>query len=397
MIEGSDREDEASPRLIRGERGWWFLGPGGIARLGDGHLTPARTLRPDVERGLREQGLFTVRPSRSYSLTVLTATACNLGCAYCFQNVEQDDGGTRPPRIASVRLTSGVIAEILDFVGRRQAESGLDGLVLTIFGGEPLLNPRGCRELLERAAGYGLRDAVMVSNGTLLTARVARQLAGLGLRSVQVTFDGDRPDHDRIRVRRTGGGTFDAIVGAMAAMTEATSVRCDLRVNVSARNVAGIDALVERLAAGLDPARCSIHFARVGDAGVGYEETLAYSDDLADRFIRWQRRALDLGFAVPRPHVRRPCNACSYRDGKYGAVVNPDGGLYSSWTTAGRPGWRVGTARDGYLPRERTEDLWATCEDTYGRPDDTRAAASFRDRVDAAHLDHLSATGRLRA
>ncbi|RGA01522.1 hypothetical protein DI270_029015 [Microbispora triticiradicis] len=100
---------------------------------------------------------------------------------------------------------------------------------------------------------------------------------------------------------------------------------------------------------------------------------------------------------MPRPRVRRPCKACSYRDGKYGAVVNPDGALYSSWTTAGRPEWRVGTARDGYLPRERTDDRWFTCEDTYGRADDTRAAAGFRDRVDAAHLDHLSATGRLRA
>jgi uncharacterized protein len=398
MNKGLHREAEARPRVIRGEHGWWFLGPGGIARLTSRHLTPAETLRPAAERSLRERGLFTARRFLTYSLTVLTTTRCNLGCAYCFQNVGQDTtGGNRPPRIDSSRLTSDTITSILDFTGRKQAESGLRLLTLILFGGEPLLNPRGCLELLERAGGYGLHQATMVSNGTLLTPSLARQLSGLGLRDVQVTFDGDRPDHDRIRVRRTGGGTFDAIVAAMAKVMTAAPIRFVLRVNVSHENHEGIGALIERLATELDPARCTIYFSRVGDVEIGYRNDLVFSAEQAARFIQWQRRALDLGFAVPRPSVQKPCQACSFKDGRYGAVVNSDGTLFSCWETAGKPGWEVGAASGGYLPGARTEGRWVSCEESYRYAVDLSAVARFNDMVDAAHLDYLSATGRLSA
>lgn len=399
MNKGQHRGPEARPRVIGGERGWWFLGPGGIARLKAHHLTAEGELRPEAERALREQGLFRPPAYRSYSLTVLTSTNCNLGCGYCFQNTAQDaSGGSRPPRIAYSRLTSETIGAIIDFTRRRQAEAGLDSLVLMLFGGEPLLNPKGCVELLSRAGGLGLRYASMTSNGTLMTVPLARQLADLGLRDVQVTFDGDKPDHDRIRVRRTtGGGTFDDIVAAMAAMTAATPIRCDIRVNVSHHNYEGIDALVERLGRDLDPSRCSLYFARVGDVGVGYGNDLAFSDDMAARFNRWQRRALELGFSVPRPRAHLPCQACSFPDGKYGAVVNADGTLSSCWETAGKPGWQVGTVKDGYLPAEHTAGKWISCEESYQYEGDLSELTRFQDTVDAGLLDYLSATGRLGA
>ncbi len=416
MNRGRHRGAEAPPRVIRGERCWWFLGAGGIARLRREHLTSEHTLRPAAERALREQGLFARPAYRSYSLTVLTSTHCNLGCAYCFQNVDQDpSGGNRPPRIGYSRLTSETITAIVDFTARRQAAAGLDRLVLMLFGGEPLLNPAGCLELLERAAPLGLRWASMTSNGTLLTPRLARDLVRLGLRDVQVTFDGDRRDHDRIRVRRTGGGTFDDIVRAMAEATAATEgmgdtpggasggtpgpriapLRWNIRVNVSHHNHQGIDALIERLAAALDPGRCALYFARVGDVGIGYRNDLAFSTEMAARFIRWQRRAVDLGFTVARPGVVTPCQACSFRDGRYGAVVNADGTLYSCWETVGKPGWQVGTVREGYLPE--VADRWISCEESYRYADDLSAVTRFQDTVDAALLDHLDATGRLRA
>jgi hypothetical protein len=88
--------DAPRERILRGKDHWWFLGPGGVARLRAHHLTPEGNLRPDAERFLRDQGLFAVRPASIYALTVLTSTDCNLGCGYCFQNIEQDPtGGNR--------------------------------------------------------------------------------------------------------------------------------------------------------------------------------------------------------------------------------------------------------------------------------------------------------------
>ncbi|GAA4605245.1 hypothetical protein GCM10023195_18150 [Actinoallomurus liliacearum] len=392
-LDEADRESGA--RLLKGERNWWFLGPGGVARLRPGHLAPDGTLRPGTERQLDERGLLSTAPRKGYSLTVLTSTDCNLGCGYCFQNVGQDTaGGTRPPRITHARLTSETITSILEFAGRRMAAAELERLTILLFGGEPLLNARGCLELLARAADYGLARAWMISNATLLTPRLARELSGLGLDTIQVTFDGDRADHDRIRVRRSHGGTFDTIVRNIARASEASTIHWLLRVNVSHHNHRGIDALIGRLSAALDPARCSIYFARVGDVGVGYGNDLLHTGELAASFTRWHRRALELGFTVARPQARRQCNTCGHA-GRYGAVVSADGTLSSCWETAGKPDWKVGTVTEGYLPAAVTGERWIACEDLYQYGEDDRTLADFHDAVDAALLDSLDEMGRL--
>lgn len=389
---------EIRERVIRGEKNWWFLGPGGgVARLRDHHLTAEGSLRASAEGYLRERGMFSVPAQNSYALTVLTSTDCNLGCGYCFQNVGQDaSGGNRPPRIAHSRLTSERITSILEFASHQMEQSELAKLHLLLFGGEPLLNKRGCCELLARAGDYGLASAAMISNLTLLTPRLARQLSDLGLRSVQVTFDGDRSDHDQIRVRRSHGGTFDTIVRNLVCSAEAAPrIRWSLRINVSHRNYSGIDALLDRLAAAVDSSRCRVHFARVGDVGVGYSNDLMHTGELIAWFSRWQRRALELGFSVTRPSASLPCRTCGFGDGRFGAVVNADGILASCWETAGKPGWDVGSITTGYLPSEQAKDRWISCEDMYKYSDDDQAITSFKDSVDAALLDFMDATGRL--
>ncbi|WP_326665469.1 radical SAM protein [Streptomyces sp. NBC_00385] len=386
----------AGARLIQADRGWWFLGAGGYALMRPGQVGQDGTLRPSAERYLREAGLYDVRPYTSYSLTVLTSTDCNLGCGYCFQNTAQDPkGGSRPPRIQHARLTPEAVGQVLDFTRERMDAAGMDRLALLLFGGEPLLNPRGCRDLLTRARELGPLTASMTSNGTLLTPLIAKELNAAGLGSVQVTFDGDRADHDSIRVKRSGGGTFDVIVSNIARAIEKTSLRWMLRVNVSHLNRHGVDELVERLGTRLDPARCGIHFARVGDVGVGYANNLLHEEGLVGDFVRWHARALELGFAVARPRAHVPCQACSFSDGRYGAVINADGVLASCWETAGKPGMEVGTLTDGYMAAEQTEGRWVSCHDHYRYDEEAAVRATFQDRVDAGVLDCLNAVGRL--
>lgn len=381
-------------RVIRGRNGWWFLGPGGVARLSMGNVTGDGALTSSAEAYLRAQGLLDVPKQTVYGLTVLTSTDCNLGCGYCFQNVSQDiAGGNRPPRIAHARLTPDGITRILKFTERQMSEVGLERLTVLLFGGEPLLNPRGCVELLTRAVDYGLESASMISNMTLMKPDLAKELYELGLESVQVTFDGERDLHDTIRVRRSGGGTFDSIVSNVAAASAVASITWIVRVNVSHRNVSGIDNLVDMLADRLDTSKCVIYFARVGDVGIGYTNEMGQTASLAEQFLRWQRRATELGFRVNRPASVRPCMTCSYDNGMYGAVVNADGRLSSCWETAGKPGWEVGSIVDGYLPSEQTEGRWVSCDDT--RQFATAANESFQDGLDAAFLDFLAESGRL--
>jgi uncharacterized protein len=90
-------------------------------------------------------------------------------------------------------------------------------LVLTFFGGEPLLNLPALRLVAERAsraaASHGASFAfTIITNGLLMTPDVVGSLLPLGLRAVKVTLDGDKETHDRQRHLRGGQGTFDRIV-----------------------------------------------------------------------------------------------------------------------------------------------------------------------------------------
>jgi uncharacterized protein len=383
-------------RIIHSEKNVWFLGPGGIARLHPGNITADGTLTKTAETYLRNQGLFATPKPEQYSLTVLTSTDCNLGCGYCFQNTGQDPtGGNRPPRITHARLTSQTITQILEFTKTHMAASQQDKLHILLFGGEPLLNPRGCKELLARAADYGLTSAAMISNGTLLTPPLAQQLADLGLRAVQVTFDGDHPQHDLIRIRRSGGGTFEAIINNMAAVSQTTPLGWHLRINVSHHNHHGIHTLIDRLTDRLDPTRCSIQFAWVDDVGVGYTNNLQHETTLAHQFFNWRRHATENGLKVKQPTAQTPCPTCSYTNGQYGAVINADGTLSSCWETAGKPDWHVGDITNGYLPAEQTTDRWISCEDSCRYTTDDQTIRTFHDTIDAAFLDYLHETGRL--
>ncbi|MFI5619447.1 radical SAM protein [Streptomyces sp. NPDC051567] len=392
---GTRLDEVDAPRLIRSDRGWWFIGNRTWTLLKPEHVAPDGTVRPDIEVFLRDAGAYRERTTTSFALTVLTSTACNLGCGYCFQNTGQDPtGGHRPPRIDLLRLNTRTIDRIVGFTTGRMERAGLTRLSLLLFGGEPLLNPRGCLELLERFTPLGLRSAAMTTNGVLLTRARAVQLSEAGLRSVQITFDGSREDHDATRVTHSGGDTFDTIVTNVAAAHEATPLVWNFRVNVSHHNVDRIGELFGELDGRVDPRRCMVTFAWVGDSGIGYRNDLEQVRRVEDRFVGWAVEALERGYRFARPSMRTTCQICSVPGGRHGAVVNADGTLFSSWQSAGKPGMEVGHVDHGYLDTDGVPDRWVTCGYEYEQAEG-EAMTHFQDNIDGRILDRLHATGRL--
>lgn len=392
---GTRLDDFDGPRLLKGEHGWWYIGNRTWTLLRPEQVGPDGTVRGDIDDFLRREGAYRPRTPSSFSLTVLTSTACNLGCGYCFQNTGADTtGGHRPLRIERRRLDSGTIDQILAFTAKRMELAGLDKLYLLLFGGEPLLNPSGCLELLERSHSIGLTQGSMVTNGVLLKPKLAADLYAAGLRHIQITFDGSREDHDQIRVKRSGAGTFDTIVRNVARASEATELRWNLRVNVSHHNYQRIGELFTQLKDQLNPARFMVTFAWVGDAGFGYANDLAHAQDVSDGFVRWHVAALEAGFKIARPGMHMTCHICSEPGGRVGAVVNADGTLYSCWQSAGKAGWDVGTVDSGYVDLNEVADRWVTCGYEY-RQADGEVASAFQDSVDSRVLDYLYVTKRL--
>jgi uncharacterized protein len=373
-------------RLIRGSDGWWFIGRAGTALIPEMLVRDGR-LSAEGSRQVSAAGLDRMPPPRHYSLTVLTTTACNLACPYCFQNAAPPQRGAVAPRgIASAVLDEPTIGATVSFAVERMAELGATRLRLLLFGGEPLLNRAGCLAVLRRCAELVPTTGSMISNGTLLSGPLAAQLESAGLRAVQITLDGPRAMHDAVRATRAGRGTFDAILANVAAAQDTTGLDFTLRINLTARVLPAIGEVLRHAAAIVDPARTRVALAAVLDRGFAGSPPLPAA--AAEQTVRAYATARQLGFRTALPRDGH-CDFCSVSGGRHGAVVNADGTLFSCWESAGRPGYAVGTVTGGYdeYPPER----WISCGAHLGQPE----LAKFTDVVDAGLLDLARARGRV--
>jgi uncharacterized protein len=145
------------------------------------------------------------------NVTVLTTLQCNFACDYCFQG-DHGDYNARADKMSldTARAVGRWIEREIDRVQPGK-------LLLTFFGGEPLLNLPVMYELAERMWDATARRGVpmfvnIITNGLLLTPDVVERMRPLGLNGIKITLDGDRDTHNRMRPLRGGQGTFDRII-----------------------------------------------------------------------------------------------------------------------------------------------------------------------------------------
>ena len=178
------------------------------------------------------------------NVTVLTTLQCNFACEYCYQG-DHGDYNARADR-----MSPATARRVGDWIERELDRVRPEKLVLTFFGGEPLLNLPVMYDLAERTADAtrtrGIGHFVnIITNGLLLTPEVVDRMLPLGLNGVKITLDGDRDAHNRMRPLRGGQGTFDRIVENIRAVAG----RCRISVggNFDETSVDSFPALLDFL------------------------------------------------------------------------------------------------------------------------------------------------------
>jgi uncharacterized protein len=180
-------------------------------------VTDRATEREDLKNFFSEirEGTHTLK------ITVLTTLQCNFACDYCIQG----DHGDYNKNAAKMSME---MAERLEaWVETRLDALSPERLVLTFFGGEPLLNMPVLYYLAERmhaaCEARGVQILInVITNGLLLTREMVERLNPLGLNGIKITLDGDREAHNKSRPLRGGQGTFDKIIANMRAVADLT-------------------------------------------------------------------------------------------------------------------------------------------------------------------------------
>jgi uncharacterized protein len=169
----------------------------------------------EAERRDLEQFFQDVREdTEQLRVTVLTTLQCNFACDYCFQGDHGDHN------LFAQKMTLEQAAQVANWIEARLDTVRPGRFMLTLFGGEPLLNLPVAYYLAERChaacEARGVEPKIsVITNGLLLTEEVVDRLLPYGLMGVKITLDGDRDTHNRMRPLRGRQGTFDRIVENM--------------------------------------------------------------------------------------------------------------------------------------------------------------------------------------
>lgn len=156
----------------------------------------------------------------------VSSYVCNFACSYCFQ-----DEYAPQKTHALAPVIDAFFAYVDDrFAGRRK--------YVTLFGGEPLLDTPKQREVVERmidgTRSRGL-DLAVITNGYALDRYVPLLQTGR-IREVQVTLDGAKEMHDKRRLLKGGGQTFERVVAGVDAAL-AAGLTVNLRAVLDKENL----------------------------------------------------------------------------------------------------------------------------------------------------------------
>lgn len=170
-------------------------------------------------------------------LRLLIADRCNLRCSYCHFHATNTDRDKMAPETAADRIRE--FARVMQARGHNAAD-------LSLYGGEPLVNPQAVRTALDtvdalRADGFDF-SVVINSNGTLITDEWAKMLA---MADVDAHISLDGPDEvanaERSYINRA---SWPDVMRGLGALQKA-GCRTQLNTVLTTTNIGRLEELID--------------------------------------------------------------------------------------------------------------------------------------------------------
>lgn len=281
---------------------------------------------------------------KAMTLSIAPTMSCNFSCDYCYQ-------GDRKARAVMKREVQDALVAFVE-----KSVPNINHLHTAWYGGEPMLRWQTIYNLADRfidlCNANGIKyDAMMVTNGYLLTQEKAERLYRRRVHTIQITLDGPPEEHNRRRPLKTGGPTFDSVVANIKKIVGTIPISINVRINVDARNcdIAGMDYMFQILADnGLANKKgFGVYFAPV--EAITEEchqivDSILIHEAYAQKELELYKMAIRKGVAGYRypPRFRGTCAAVRPN----GYVVLPDGAMHKCWDTVSSGKNAVGTLFD---------------------------------------------------
>ncbi len=263
----------------------------------------------------------------SYMLTIAPTRQCNFACPYCYEK----------KRLTHKQMSQEVINSIISFVDLNCKNKSLN---VVWYGGEPT----ECVDIIEEMTEAFQKvtnkySAYMITNGYNLD-RLFPFINELSLTGMQITLDGTKDTHNKTRILKSGGGSYDKIISNIKNLLKINNtIRITIRMNISKSNSEQYPILCSQINS-LFGNRVSIYPAFVHDYDnvipnpSCFESGELKADYLSNLYLKHKIY----------PHQLYPARSdkgCTCHQDN-GFVIGPEGELYKCWHHLGMPEKVVG-------------------------------------------------------
>lgn len=158
-----------------------------------------------IENYLRKYGLR--------QMTMNVTEDCNLRCKYCFYSSCYSNSRTFSKNKMDFAVATKAIDYYFEFLEKYKAWNPYRRPAISFYGGEPLLEFDLIKKIIKYIKTKYYRDTEfnITTNGMLLEEKVIDYLVGKNV-NIAISLDGPRDEHDRLRINRSGRGTFITVL-----------------------------------------------------------------------------------------------------------------------------------------------------------------------------------------
>lgn len=188
----------------------------------NGFLIPDGTNEIDIIRNYHKKAVN----RKDYFLVLLPTLNCNYKCWYCIQD-----------HIPSI-MRSDVMKSICNHIEYMIVDDGIETLHLDWFGGEPFMF---FNQIIKPISEFAIKICEKhnipfinsaTTNGYFINDKVSKQLGDLRFRHFQITLDGEKQFHDKVKFTRGCDSTFDYVLENInRILTDNESIQIFLRIN----------------------------------------------------------------------------------------------------------------------------------------------------------------------
>lgn len=277
--------------------------------------------------------------SKTLGMVICPTLSCNFACPYCYEH-------NLPKSVMKPQTQQ----QMVDFINSHSF--GKENITLNWHGGEPLVAFKTMQQIysiLEKQSKLPIGHSSMVSNGYLLTEEICKYLEEKKLDYIQITIDGNKNTHDRTRVLKNGGSSFDRIIENIDMATELMpNCRIGVRTNIGRDNMDEYVDLYHQLTRRWKDKNCTIYHAYVLDNGINTSKEKRCALELTTK----EKNNLEVMLAQNGirdkkslfPKIDSGTYTCMDCDA---FVIAPDGTLYKCWADVGIKERAIGSLASG--------------------------------------------------